>query len=167
MTRLLPVVCLCLPLMACHDDSTVEATDLDGTWLSDCVPNVSPTYIDIKGPYRIIKYTFLTGLLTETSTLYLDDKCTHLISTQNITASDSYGYTGSYKLNGDVTESDGATATRISLNFDAVNFINQQGFTPFTNERIFRLEGNTLYFGPYEANGVSTIDYQTQYIRQP
>jgi hypothetical protein len=153
--------------MACHDDSNVEATDLDGTWLSDCVSNVSPAYVEIKGPYRIIKYTFLRGLLTETSTLYLDDKCTNLISTQNITASDSYGYTGSYTLGENVTESDGATAERISLNFDAVNFANQQGFTPFSNERIFRLEGNTLYFGPYDANGVSAIDYQTHYIKQP
>lgn len=166
MTRWFPLVCLCVPLVACHDDTTVEASDLDGTWLSDCVTNISPAYVTIKGPYRLIKYTFLQGLLTETSTLYLDDQCTQLISTQNITASDSYGYTGTYVVGNDVIESDGATAKRLTLNLDNVTFSDEQGFTPFTNERVFRLEGNTLYFGPYNPDGASSIDYNTRYIKQ-
>ena len=146
-----------ITLNACHNDQDEIIAEVDGTWVSDCITNTSPKTVTIKGPYQKATYHFSLGEFSLTSMIYKDEACTHAITPEN-----TVKYIGRYTVGDNVTELDGAPATRLDLRFDSGTPVSNQ-FTAFSRELVYRLEGSTLYFGPYFAGGLSDINYDAPY----
>lgn len=134
------------------DNSGVNAA-ITGSWESNCYE-----LLDAEGgsliDYVIDHYDFQESDYTLQSISYQENSC-------DTETGSSDNYFGTYELHESMTTTDGASATRMTMTLDSLEF--PEGMLPVSIEQVYRASTVDLNFGTYEDGGLSTIFYDITY----
>ena len=134
--------------------SSSTATELEGTWVSNCTDS---DVIDGQVIYSIETMSFEGQGLTFVGVDYSDAQC--LNATGNIDR-----LSGNFSIGDDLTASDGLSVKRLTLRGEGV--INgEEG--EFENELVYRINGAELNLGEYDEDGTVSLDSEVTYSKQP
>lgn len=138
-----------------NTEANVDEYTILGPWATDCIFSWGETSV-LTPSYIIEEYLFLENDYSRNYTQYEDEDCT-------IESGYTSNHFGTYSIGEDVTTANGFLATRISMVRNSDDL--PEGVEPEVVEWIYRIADNArvLYFGRFDENGSSRINYNTVY----
>ena len=143
--RIIPLMLLVSLFTACGGSGSPVGSNnsLMGTWQSNCYPESGHYYVDT--------YIFNSANYFLDSAEYDDVNC-------NIYSGNTDSFNGSYTVGLNVTSSDGASVTRITMN--------QADPSERTIKLVFRISGTELSMGEFMEDRTPELTPEMSYIRQ-
>jgi hypothetical protein len=159
--HLLCILCICF-LTACESNDELlrsypgETPQIEGFWLSNC--HLATNLQALDKTYLINSYVLSAdGTYKLNKSYYSDSECHHVTEF-------TFDYVGTYTTGEKVIADDGLVSIHIELTSRNPNW--PKSIASLFIVRVVRLSENKLFFGHYNANGISTMDYDITYIQQ-